>query len=874
MARKITYYKFGTEDYPLPVLRGDKIEWLASESDGILLPTMREDDQDRLYGELIRNCVPDTGMLPIFEEMLVRFDPIRANAKIKSYNYQILGTPGAGKTYIMKQVAKLVHPKGALVFECKQHQQNPEEVYKVTTFNVEQANKQSAIDGKLLVGNIHPEVAISQNTVTYLKKMLGNDVVTQETREGRKITAVDWNAVNKPSDYLDVVLSRVCEMEHIDIKDNGNAMGFKVQNGPLLNALLNPDHPDYGRIVLLDESNRMPELYDIISFFSDANIDKITLKGEDDTEFTIRRKDLPPTFMLYETGNDAVEGMGDDVNVMSKPALSRKAAGIDIETIPVPDRNDYIARAAKHMTGVPAMQIYLSQEEYFKQHPDELVNTLMYMRTVGLTKAERAAIPRGEILNIRNFEKTKQVCASYGALMHKADELISEEIHKGEQSQLPDRYREYLETKALVDLRYVFKLLQHSEIVRPQSTKEIGGIFKALGQKTKKSHPVDINEEKFNENAYMSLMNRGTQLENEIGTKLKDLFLPRNLAILLQGDNYDSGKQAVEVLWSNLLHFAKGLNFEFAGYVNKDSIAKLYNVDAENLPEFEAATVQKILLQSLQQEYKEELSGCDIENQNLLNEEVIISALEMIKEKPVGITVPNFELETINENPLKQVFLLNAKKGTTINPENLINTNQFADSFIISKLRANNLRQYWKDRPQIDSENISASQKSYEIAAGNHPKIAVTTVLVNDYGRTGAAHIIHNKEKDNTIILSDFEISDEDKKGLSKSNVFFTNITDNLTDKKISQIELACSMLLRETECTVGDVAGAVMVRIAPDLADPDQSIKDLCLYLNGMSKSQELPPYASQITNINYRSDMSADTVLAMLQQTQGERK
>ena len=114
----------------------------------------------------MRDCVPDIGMLPIFEEMLLRMDPFRTSSEIKSYNYQILGTPGGGKTFLMKQIGALVHPKGAIHVECKRVQ-NPEEIYKQTTFNVDGEKKRSLIEARIQLGNENPAEGLAPQTIDY-----------------------------------------------------------------------------------------------------------------------------------------------------------------------------------------------------------------------------------------------------------------------------------------------------------------------------------------------------------------------------------------------------------------------------------------------------------------------------------------------------------------------------------------------------------------------------------------------------------------------------------------------------------------------------------------------------------------------------------
>ena len=311
---KIYKHKFGTEEFPVPIadkITG-KITWLASEEDAIYIPTMRDEPKEAVYGRLIRNVVTDPTMMKDMTEMLLRLDKGRTPEESKSYGYTTMGAPGNGKTYLTKAIGALVHPKGALVVDCN-NIDNPDELYKVTTFSVDETRKQRKIDARVKMGNMDPEQALSQNAVAYMKKMFGNDVVTQETRDGKRITAIDWNAVKGDSAFVEGVIDKVMEMENIPYEKDHSSLGFVVSNGPLLRALGDPDSPDYGRMVIRDESNRGPVVDAWLifeAFFSDPGADELKLKGEDDKEFTIKRSDIPETFMFLGTANQATEDMG------------------------------------------------------------------------------------------------------------------------------------------------------------------------------------------------------------------------------------------------------------------------------------------------------------------------------------------------------------------------------------------------------------------------------------------------------------------------------------------------------------------------------------------------------------------------------------
>ncbi len=176
---KIYRHKFGTPAYPIPIadkLTGE-ITWLADEENAVYIPTMRDEDKDRIYGRLIRQVVTDPTMMKDMTEMLLRLDKSRTPAESKSYGYTTMGAPGNGKTFLSKAIGELVHPKGAIIVDCN-NIDNPDELFKVTTFSVDQTRKQRKVDAAIRMGNHDPENPFSQNAVVYMKKMFGNEIVT------------------------------------------------------------------------------------------------------------------------------------------------------------------------------------------------------------------------------------------------------------------------------------------------------------------------------------------------------------------------------------------------------------------------------------------------------------------------------------------------------------------------------------------------------------------------------------------------------------------------------------------------------------------------------------------------------------------------
>lgn len=886
---KIYKHKFGTEEFPVPIadkITG-KITWLASEEDAIYIPTMRDEPKEAVYGRLIRNVVTDPTMMKDMTEMLLRLDKGRTPEESKSYGYTTMGAPGNGKTYLTKAIGALVHPKGALVVDCN-NIDNPDELYKVTTFSVDETRKQRKIDARVKMGNIDPEQALSQNAVAYMKKMFGNDVVTQETRDGKRITAIDWNAVKGDSAFVEGVIDKVMEMENIPYEKDHSSLGFVVSNGPLLRALVDPDSPDYGRMVIRDESNRGPVVdawLKIEAFFSEPGADELKLKGEDDKEFTIKRSEIPETFMFLGTANQATEDMGSSAKELTKPMISRQGMGIDIRQIADAEKADYLSRTLKHLTGVPAYHVYMMDPETFDRNPEQLAETLMYFRTVGLTPEEKKKIPQEELFNIRHIDRTIKVATQYGALLSEAENIITK---AAKDETLPERYTSYLENQAVVDLRYVFKLYQHAKIDQPRGKSSGAGIFSKLGRAVKPQTQEEVAWElnkRIARREKEQLLVRGTRLENEVAVKLKDMIIPDSINSLLRdSEDRKADYEKIEGLWKSLQQTAKGLNFEFAGYVGEDSVAKTYNARPEDLPSVALDEIKEVLIASIREEYKDELQGQKLSAEDVFDDNTLLEATQMLARENEGqsIFVPNYDLETTAEKPLKQVYMAPVHgEGARIDRESLINANQFADSFIIKSMRSHNIKKYAKEAPHLDvdayleelaqygEDCVNNGKMSCEIASDKNDAFFTTVVFVNDREnqKTGVARIVYNKANQNTLILADFDVSDDDKAKLSKSGVFYVNLNEV---NKTGEYEIIGNYLSKQTMMHEGvtnaHVVSSLMLRIDTEMgmgSSGDENAVEFCYFLQNMGENEKQNIDALQLTNVEYEKGLPVKAAL-----------
>lgn len=828
----INYHKLGTPEYPIPIMSKEgNITWLASEEDAVFIPTMRTDTTDEIYGRFIRDVVTDPCMMESMTEIILRLDKTRTPPESKSFSYTVQGDPGNGKTYLVKQIASLVHPKGAFVVDCN-NIKNTDELFKITSFSVDQARKQKLIDAHFKEISREEDRTIADATLEYCRNMFGDQNVYVENRDDRQIVSIDWNAIQEDATFIERACDKILELEGIPYQQDTNSVGFVTTNGPLLQALIDPNSPDFGRPILLDESNRAPEVdawLQIEAFLSEPGARRLRLPGADDRDYVINREDIPDNFMCLSTCNAATEDMGLSAKEMSRPMISRKGMGIDIFHIPSATKEDYISRTLKHLTGVPAYHFYSQAPSYFDAHPEELARILMHARKVGLTKEEEKLIPQEEIHNIKHIDRTFKAALSYGTLLYETNQLIQK---LSTDESLPEQYLEYLRSEAVVDLRYAFKVYQHSKIATPkvESKSTPASVFAKIGVKEDMQTQADITHETIargKKRQKDQLLYMGTQLERELGSKLSTMLIPANIQTMLK-DSPDpqADLEKIKQAWVTVKHIAKNLKFEFADYVGEDSFANTYNARPEEVaPEKSVDEARDILMASIGKEHGLSLSK-ETFDIDALNDAL---ASLVVNDKQIGhIVALNHEVDAIID-PIKRVGTIARTSEDLVNheaidPSSLITARQLIDGMMIKKMRDYNIAKLSQEPVYIPKE---VSDTVREILTGNHDTFFTTAVMVratekDKTGETkdkpGVAHVIYNKVSGKTLIAGDFDIPDTDREKLKENQVFFVNITKLDEEKDAEIITNYVDQNIVGSNVTTTDICDAIMVRADTDL--------------------------------------------------------
>lgn len=826
MQDKLKYVVIGDETHPLPMSKdGEKWALYGSTDGQIVFPTFQNVDADYVYGEIMRN-LPTRSMLKYFDSVLTNNDPLRTPLATKSYVHCFQGAPAAGKSFMFKTIGRLTHPLGCLNVNCTDIDAGS--LFYETVFDSSGAQKEKdAIDARILQGNIDPEKGLSPKSLGILKSVLGPSVFFEEVRNGKKIVAIDWNNIksatgdpDREARVLDQMFKQICSDEGIRFDNQTAAVGIITRDGPIIRALKDPNHPDYGRPILLDEWNRCKEgtdekLLEFIAFLSDEKVDNITLPGGAGKTYTFNRKDIPDGFMLYATGNKSREGMG-MAHRMSQPQISRLGIELDVKTVPDPMVLDFADRIVGYMTGVPALQIMCSDQNCLND-AKYCSSVLKHIRTVGLSQEQINRIPQKEIININRIDSITKVANDLAQVMYGMHKKVKEITN--ELSDYPDAYKEYMRNEVMIDMRFPGKFLAKAEIVRPKGRGPAANGFRAmLGGAC--NMEANVSEEGCE---YRSLLQRGSNLDISLGEVIKGIFLPADLSSM----NLSSEELSrVTEAYRQVVSLAKSNGFNLNG-VSKDetSPVALYNLTEKDIPEMQQRRAVNLLAASIRREFirqgatEEEARSFD---KSQINGSQILKALEKVGTAKEDMAVVNQNLDEIENHPFAGVYvyerLLPNGTKNEIDGSRLVNMENFMESLMFPELRQKNLKALWKVKiSDAYRKNNNISEKVFNMANGVNSDIAVTTVAVESKGQMVPLHLFYRGGKNEMLALMvNDEVSEELKSALYKEKIF---VLDRKTRPEIIKQRLVS---LSSGICTEHELADAHLVRTAVGMKSDD----------------------------------------------------
>lgn len=767
---------FGLEETPIPAgyNKNGEFETLASEDSALEFKTLRSDVEDipvgeRLYFEMMRN-LPSRSVLPYFVNELSRGDSNRTDHDQQSYISGFIGAPSIGKSFAYKTLGKMTHPKGALMLNCKDVDMGS--IFCETVFDTSAADAEKAgIDAKIMLGNKNPGQGLKPESIELLRNALGK-AFSEEDRDGKKVYSIDWNGIQVKGDTFEeqnyqkqVVascLTQVCQQEGIKTNNGAQSIGITTRDGIAI-RVLDPNSPDYGRRLLLDEINRckpstMQKLYEYAAMLADPNVETCEVIGGGNRPVTLRRSAFPPTFRVNFTGNPAIEGMGSDD--MDSPFISRLGNELDLMNLPDPTEKDIADRIAGKLTGVPLMQMYYAYEDDFKNDPEAFTETMMAFRKGGLTKKEQAAIPEEQLINIRNAKNTMQVAEQMSEFFAEIRQLTNpnSSLYKQSGLQLSQEYEAYLNSLE-IDLRLVTKFMENASVEKPKPVTK-PKLGKLMGKLGKQRESTEAKKPDMKER----LATRGDRLEEYIEGWMERIFMPGHGETL--GIQHDEMKEMYDIAKKIAANHGIGDPILVEGKISgAKRIKDLYNADVSMLPDKQTDVIRNELADLLEKKH-----GIKLENpEEALPTFAINAALARVKEaankepenaQVRSIHVLNDNADTVADTPIVEAVLTDASVAEMPEPKDLAPHDTFMGALAIPVLSDANIKALWNHSLSA-MEALDPDDETVKIAENrSETGIGLTTLLTNDKGEAVVTHVLTDAPNKRTVIISE----DVDKK--------------------------------------------------------------------------------------------------------------
>jgi hypothetical protein len=429
--------------YPMAMLKkSDKgvmthdVGVIESAQNPLLLYT--DQSIERVNGMLFRQ-MPIPGMMFMLRDLLTKIAPDSKNRIMT-----VFGDAAFGKSHMFKLVGNMVHPQGPISVDCGG--MNMREIFFRTVIDYGQGVKEQfekrVTDGK-----------VSQVSLDNMNSEFPGAVVE---KDGKRF--IDWEAIGKPRQKDDgtgkmtndedrgaaqergaKLLKSVYEKEGIDVQSN--AFGIKTVPGEWFESIWT------GRPLFLDEFNKSKkgtlDSFQTALQFANGEIDEVTIynpmaqagDGDSPKSITVRREDLRMGWHVGVAGNDAADG--DTTQELSVSMMTR----LNPMRIGDPEKRDWSHRISQIWTGLPLTTLYTIFDKKIKADPVGFSEFLVELRQLGLTAAERKAIPPHELYFLRNYQETVkaigQVSTYYDDRLQLSDPT-SEKYNQKEYKDLSD----------------------------------------------------------------------------------------------------------------------------------------------------------------------------------------------------------------------------------------------------------------------------------------------------------------------------------------------------------------------------------------------------------------------------------------------------
>ena len=750
----------GSVNYPLPYVDAKgSIKLLSNDETYIRLPVLLEgtpeEIQNRVTGTLWRH-LPTRGRLKSFlADLRRRSSNIDADLSVqKAFKHRrraklTLGLPGSGKTHKAHTLGKMVSDKGAIYVNCKDMDLKSLIVQTVLdTSNIDV--EKNAIDARIKMYNKGDKTALTPEGIDLLKKMFEDAF----TIDDQGYISLDWEAARNNTAYTShdrdrefvSLLQQFCKREGIECTTNVNNVGFVEKDGKLIEAL------ESGRPIILDEINRGKNQDFLLPYldFLNGSYESMDIEAANGRVIHLTKDDIPDTFMLEAIGNPETLEMGIKEK-MSEPLKDR----FDVEYTEDYTAQDFTDMFCAYATGVP---IAIIRDAFNIQDDEELSQVCKFLRTLGLSKEEREAVPEDQKLYLENAAQFLAAAEIVGKSLYELYQLKKEctNSNKCEDPKLKQHIK---------DTPFSFRLIE--DIFNRVKT-----YVPQRGDKLKKNPFLQYAyEAPTGQNTLkMRMENQGEAIEAALKDVVKEIFWT---------------EEADQKLAAPVLGFANNIlsrngvgdeEFFEARAISQSRLKNLFTFTAKKRVSDEALKIQEIICNIIKDAHTDLQNKS---NDDLMDPTYIESYMADIRENQpeehflIGkVSSVNMSGNANNKTPFVETSVVETNGLIEdVSVENLVEAKAFLTTLAIDTLSENNIKTIWpkmfttresdlKDEDGNDVVDIFTGlpENVVDILSGRSEEVRYNSFMFKDSeDKRVVLDIVQNpeKNKEGTLIVGE-----------------------------------------------------------------------------------------------------------------------
>lgn len=675
--------------------------------------------KDEVMGILMRE-MPAPCMLDTLHEVLKLTDPNSPNKLV-----YLRSDPGIGKSYFAKTIGRLLDSRGAVFADLGK--KNLGHLLSRAVTDKEQQN----LSLEKQIEKASADGTLSQASLAALHK-LGRHF------DGKQI---DWHGLREDDSLNGKILRDVLESVRMNEgwdKTKGS-IGFRVAEGELVQA------DREGRTFIGDEWEKRMEgteapLQVLWQVFN-GEIGHHTVPLASGENYTFQQKGRAYPNLVIMAANYQADGAA---SVPDSESFLSRARVFDLQGF---SALDWQHRICQLLTGMPVSTLYYINKDKWDRDPKAFTEYLLKYRRMGLSAAERAAIPAQQLTLLAHWPEVMKASESLAKLYSGWGELVDPEssLHqgRGEPAVLREIEEARVPTKKMTP-RKAFEHIAQAMIGPPE----------------------------------------------QFGKRLSQAVV-RDIAMTAQGKPQ---------LYAKLYALANenGLTAEnptFGQSLNKTPVAGL-------TPNAEEGNAEALQLQ-LAAHLKRTHPALSSDPEQVLPFDAVARAIKETSGKngPMRgrqsgmLVVPNEDLNSARRNPLRSISCATDPKATpsvlrqTTPPSKLLPAATLLAAFALPGIGERNMAAVWNDAVN------GAPPSAVNIARGNAGSGLATTSLLcasptgNVYGKL---HIVRNTQQGATLIVGNLPIDAGLMQHLEQSGITYVN---NTLPGALSRIEQALSRM-------------------------------------------------------------------------------